>query len=165
VLRKVMDINFFGSVYCTKYALSSLIERKGIVVGVSSIAGYRGLPGRSAYSASKYALQGWLEAVKTELLDDGVHVMWVCPGFTTSNIRHAALNKDGASHGETPMDESKMMSAEECAERILAGIRKKKRTLVMTFTGKRTVFLNKFFPGLADKLVHKFFFKDGQLVK
>jgi short-subunit dehydrogenase len=58
-----------------------------------------------------------------------------------------------------------MMSAEECAERILAGIRKKKRTLVMTFTGKRTVFLNKFFPGLADKLVHKFFFKDGQLVK
>ncbi len=165
VLRKVMDINFFGSVYCTKYALSSLIERKGTIVGVSSIAGYRGLPGRSAYSASKYALQGWLEAIKTELLDEGVHVMWVSPGFTTSNIRQAALNKDGASHGETPMDESKMMSAEECAERILTAIRKKKRTLVMTFTGKRTVFLNKFFPGLADKLVHKFFFKDGQLIK
>lgn len=165
VLRKVMDINFFGSVYCTKYALSSLIERKGTVVGVSSIAGYRGLPGRSAYSASKYALQGWLEAIKTELLDEGVHVMWVCPGFTTSNIRQAALNKDGASHGETPMDESKMMSAEECAERILTAIRKKKRTLVMTFTGKRTVFLNKFFPRLTDRLVHKFFFKDGQLIK
>ena len=165
VLRKVMDINFYGSVYCTKYALPALLQSKGTIVGVSSIAGYRGLPGRSPYWASKFALQGWLEAIKTELLHEGVHVMWVCPGFTTSNIRNAALNKDAQSHGETPMDESKMMSAEECAERILTGIRKKKRTLVMTFTGKRTVFLNKFFPGLADKLAHKFFFKNGELVK
>lgn len=164
-IRKVMDINFYGAVYCTKYALHSIIERKGTIVGVSSIAGYRGLPGRSGYSASKYALQGWLEAVKTELLHDGVHVMWVCPGFTTSNIRNAALNKDAQSHGETPMDEGSMMSADECAGHILKAIRKKKRTLVLTFTGKRTVFLNKFFPGLADKLVYKFFFKDGQLVK
>lgn len=164
-IRKVMDINFYGAVYCTKYALHSIIERKGTIVGVSSIAGYRGLPGRSGYSASKYALQGWLEAVKTELLHDGVHVMWVCPGFTTSNIRNAALNKDAESHGETPMDEGSMMSAEECAGHILNAVRKKKRTLVLTFTGKRTVFLNKFFPGLADKLVYKFFFKDGQLVK
>jgi short-subunit dehydrogenase len=164
-IRKVMDINFYGTVYCTKYALHSIIERKGTIVGVSSIAGYRGLPGRSGYSASKYALQGWLEAVKTELLHDGVHVMWVCPGFTTSNIRNAALNKDAQSHGETPMDEGSMMSADECAGHILKAIRKKKRTLVLTFTGKRTVFLNKFFPGLADKLVYKFFFKDGLLVK
>src|SRR5215208_8492736 len=92
VIRKVMEINFFGVVYCTKYALNSLIERKGTIVGVSSIAGYRGLPGRSGYSASKFALQGWLESIRTELEGDGVHVMWVCPGFTTSNIRYAALN-------------------------------------------------------------------------
>lgn len=165
VMRKVMDINFFGSVYCTRYALDSLIERKGTIVGVSSIAGYRGLPGRSGYSASKYALQGWLEAIKTELLHDGVHVMWVCPGFTTSNIRNAALDKDARSHGETPMDEDKMMPADECAHHILEAVRKKKRTLVLTFTGKRTVFLNKFFPGLADKLAYNFFFKKGKLVK
>lgn len=164
-IRKVMDINFYGAVYCTKYALQSIIERKGTIVGVSSIAGYRGLPGRSGYSASKYALQGWLEAVKTELLYDGVHVMWVCPGFTTSNIRNAALNKDAEAHGETPMDEGSMMSAEECAGHVLKAVRKKKRTLVLTFTGKRTVFLNKFFPRLADKLVYKFFFKGGQLIK
>lgn len=145
VVRRVMDINFFGAVYCTKYALNSIIERKGTIVGVSSIAGYRGLPGRSAYSASKYALQGWLEAIKTELMYDNVHVMWVSPGFTTSNIRNAALNKDAKSHGETPMDESKMMSSEECAHHILTAVRKKKRSLVLTFTGKRTVFLNKFF--------------------
>ena len=68
VLRKVMDINFYGSVYCTKYALPALLQSKGTIVGVSSIAGYRALPGRSAYSASKFALQGWLEAIKTELL-------------------------------------------------------------------------------------------------
>ena len=160
-----MEINYYGSVYCTKYALPSIIERKGTIVGVSSIAGYRGLPGRSGYSASKYALQGFLEAVRTELLGEGVHVMWVCPGFTTSNIRHAALNKNAEAHGDTPMDEGKLMSAEECAEHILRAIRKKKRTLVLTFTGKRTVFMNKFFPGLADKLAYKFFFKNGELVK
>jgi short-subunit dehydrogenase len=165
VIKKVMDINFFGAVYCTKYALNSLIERKGTIVGVSSIAGYRGLPGRSGYSASKFALQGWLEAIRTELMPDGVHVMWVCPGFTTSNIRNAALNKNGESQGESPMDEDKMMTAEECASHILHAIEKKKRTLVLTFTGKRTVFMNKFFPGWADKLVGKFFFKDGKLVK
>ena len=165
VIKKVMDINFYGVVYCTKYALDSIIERKGTIVGVSSIAGYRGLPGRSGYSASKFALQGWLEAIKTELMQDDVHVMWVCPAFTPSNIRNAALNKDADSHGETPMDESKMMSAEECAAHILTAIRKKKRTLVLTFTGKRTVFLNKFFPKLTDNMVYKFFFKDGKLVK
>ncbi len=165
VIHKVMDINFYGTVNCTKYALDSIIARKGTIVGVSSIAGYRGLPGRSGYSASKFAVQGWLEAIKTELMADGVHVMWVCPGFTASNIRYVALNKDGIAHGKTPMDEGKMMSAEECATHILNAIRKKKRTVVMTFTGKRTVFMQKFFPKLADKLTYKFFFKDGKLVK
>lgn len=165
VIRKVMDINFYGTVFCTKYALDSIIERKGTIVGVSSIAGYRGLPGRSGYSASKFAMQGWLEAIKTELMPDGVHVMWVCPGFTTSNIRNAALNKDAVSHGKTPMDENKMMTAEECSDYILTAIRKKKRTLVLTFTGKRTVFMQKFFPKLADRLTYNFFFKDGKLVK
>jgi short-subunit dehydrogenase len=165
VIRKVMDVNFYGSVYCTKFALPSIIERKGTVVGVSSIAGYRGLPGRSAYSASKFALQGWLEALRTELMDDGVNVMWVCPGFTASNIRSAALNSQGVAHGETNMDEGKMMSAEEVATYILNAIEKRKRTLVLTFTGKQTVFLNRFFPGLADKLVHNHYFKKGKLVK
>lgn len=165
VLQKVMNINFFGTVYCTKYALPSIIERKGSIVGVSSIAGYRGLPGRSAYSASKFAVQGWLESVRTELLHEGVHVMWVCPGFTASNIRVAALNKDGQSQGESPLEEGSLMTAEECADHILKAIKKKKRSLVMTFTDKRTVIVNKLFPALADKLTYKFFFKDGKLVK
>ncbi len=165
VLQKVMDINFYGTVYCTKLALQSIIERKGTIVGVSSIAGYRGLPGRSGYSASKFAVNGWLEAVRTELLDDGVNVMWVCPGFTASNIRNAALNNKGNSQGESPMNEAELMSSEECATHILKAIEKRKRTLVLTFTGKRTVFMNKFFPAWADKLVKKFFFKNGELVR
>jgi short-subunit dehydrogenase len=164
-LRNVMNINFWGTVYCTKYAMNSIIERKGTIVGVSSIAGFRGLPGRSGYSASKFAVNGWLEAIRTELLDTGVNVMWVCPGFTTSNIRNAALNKDAKPQGESPMDEGKMMSSEECAQHIIHAIDKRKRTLVLTSNGKRTVFLNKFFPALSDKLVRKFFFKNGKLVK
>lgn len=165
VIKKVMDINFFGAVYCTKFALPSIISRKGTIVGVSSIAGYRGLPGRSAYSASKFALQGWLEALRTEMMDKEVNVMWVSPGFTSSNIRNTALNASGDSQGESPMDETKMMSATECAANILTAIEKRKRSLVLTFTGKRTVFMNRFFPSLTDKMVYKFFFKDGKLVK
>lgn len=164
-IRKVMDINFWGTVYCTKYALPYIIENKGTVVGISSIAGYRGLPGRSGYSASKFAVNGWLESLRTELLQTGVNVMWVCPGFTTSNIRNRALNKNAQSQGESPMDEGKMMPAEECALHISKSIEKRKRTLVLTFTGKQTVFLNRFLPSLADKMVHKFFFKNGELVK
>jgi short-subunit dehydrogenase len=164
-LQNVMDINFWGTVYCTKAALASIKQNKGVIVGVSSIAGYRGLPGRSGYSASKFALNGWLEALKTELYASGTHVMWVCPGFTTSNIRNAALDKNAKAQGESPMDEGAMMSSEQCATHIIHAIEKRKRSLVLTFTGKRTVFMNKFFPAWADKLVHHFFFKDGVLVK
>ncbi|MEY4050403.1 MAG: hypothetical protein RL262_1237 [Bacteroidota bacterium] len=164
-LQNVMDINFWGTVYCTKAALPSIQQNKGVIVGVSSIAGYRGLPGRSGYSASKFALNGWLEALKTELYASGTHVMWVCPGFTTSNIRNAALDKNANAQGESPMDEGSMMSSEECATHIVHAIEKRKRSLVLTFTGKRTVFMNKYFPAWADKLVHQFFFKEGKLVK
>ncbi|HTB53054.1 MAG TPA: SDR family oxidoreductase [Ferruginibacter sp.] len=164
VIKKVMDINFYGTLNCTKLALDSIIERKGTVVGMSSIAGYRGLPGRSGYSASKFAVNGFLEAIRTEVMDNGVNVMWACPGFTSSNIRNAALNSKGQTQKESPMDESKMMSAEECARHILIAIKKRKRTIVLTFQGKETVFLNKFFPGLADKLVKKFFIKNGELI-
>nr|MBA2563730.1 SDR family NAD(P)-dependent oxidoreductase [Chitinophagaceae bacterium] len=131
----------------------------------SSIAGYRGLPGRSGYSASKHAVNGWLEALRTEVMNKGVHVMWVCPGFTASNIRNAALNSEAKPHGESPMDENKLMSAEECAHHIIKAIEKRKRTLVLTFTGKQAVFMNKFFPRWADKLVRKYFFNNGDLVK
>jgi len=164
VLRSIMNVNFFGAVYCTKYALQSIVERKGIIVGVSSVAGYRGLPGRSAYSASKFALQGWLEAIRTELYNDGVHVMWVSPGFVASNIRNVALDNEGKP-AENLMDEGNMMNSKDCAQHILQAIRKRKRSLVLSFTGKRTVLMNKLFPALTDMLVRKFYFKNGELIK
>ncbi len=160
VIRELMDINFWGAVQCTKYALPSIRENKGIIVGVSSIAGYRGLPGRTGYSASKFALQGFLEALRTELLQTGAHVMWVSPGFTASNIRNVARSADGSAQGETPLDEGKLMSAEECAGLILKAMEDRKRTLVMTGQGKLTVWLNKLFPGFADSQVYKHFLKE-----
>ena len=160
-----MDVNFFGAVYCTKYALPSILQTKGTIVGISSTAGYRGLPGRSGYSASKFALRGWLEALRTELIHSDVHVMWVSPGFTASNIRNVALNENGNLQGESPLDETKLMSAEECAVYIIKAIEKGKRTMVLTSSGKLAVFMNKFFPAWSDKLMYNHFFKDKKLTK
>lgn len=157
VIRELMDINFWGTVYCTKFSVKSIRENKGVIVGVSSIAGFRGLPARTGYSASKFAMQGFLEALRTELYNTGAHVMWVSPGFTASNIRNVARSADGSAQGETPLDEGKLMTAEQCAAIILDGVEKRKRTIVMTGQGKLTVWLNKLFPGLADKLVFNHF--------
>jgi short-subunit dehydrogenase len=163
VLKNLMDVNFWGTVYMTKAALPYIKKQKGVILGVSSIAGYRGLPGRTGYSASKYAMQGFMEALRTELLRTGVHVMWVCPGYTTSNIRNTALGEDGKQMMETNMDESKMMSPEECARIIINAVEKRKRTVIMTLLGKMTVFVNKLFGGLADKLVYNNYLKEGDL--
>jgi len=153
VIRKVMDINFMGTVYATKYALPYIKRANGSIVAISSIAGYRGLPVRTGYSASKFAVNGFLEALRTELLHTGVHVLLACPGFTASNIRIAALDERGESKGETMRDEAGMMSAEECADHILRAVKARKRDLVLTTQGKLTVFLNKWLPGLTDRLV------------
>lgn len=161
VLKNLMDVNFWGTVYCTKSALPHLLKSKGTIVGVSSIAGFRGLPARTGYCSSKFAMQGFLESLKVELLKKEVHVMWVAPGFTSSNIRNTALAADGSMQKETPLKESQLMSAEECAILIMKGIEKKKRTIVMTLQGKMTVFLNKLFPKLMDKLVFNHFAKEA----
>ncbi|HEY4652727.1 MAG TPA: SDR family oxidoreductase [Pontibacter sp.] len=153
VIRKVMDINFWGTVYTTKFALPYIMATKGSVIGISSIAGYRGLPARTGYSASKFAMHGFLETLRTEMLHKGVHVLVACPGFTASNIRNTALAANGQQQGESPRDEGNMMTAEEVADQILKATIKRKRDLVMTFQGKLTVFLNKWLPGLTDKLV------------
>lgn len=160
VLQNLMDVNFWGAVYCTKYALPELLKQKGSVVGISSIAGYRGLPGRTGYSASKFALNGFLEALRVENLKTGLHVMIASPGFTASNIRNVALAKDGTSQGETSMDEGKMMSSEEVAGIIVRGVELRKRSLIMTTQGKLTVFLNKILPGWLDGLVYNHFTKE-----
>lgn len=160
VLKKLMDINFWGTVYCSRYALDHLLASKGSIVGISSIAGYRGLPGRSGYSASKFAMQGFLETLRTETLHTGLNVLWVCPGFTASNIRNTALNLSGQIQGETPLDEGKLMSAEAVAEAVCQAVLKRKRSLILTGQGKLTVWMNKFFPGWTDSLVYNHFKKE-----
>lgn len=163
--KRLMDVNFWGTVYTTKAALPYIIERKGSIAGISSIVGIRGIPGRSAYSASKFAMQGWLEALRLEMFHYGVNVLWISPGFIATNIRTVALNAEGKPIGETPIDESKLMSPEECATHILHAIQKRKRSIVLTVTGKATVWISKFFPGIADKYIYQFFFKEGKLIK
>lgn len=160
VVRKVMDINFYGVLYATRYCLPEITKNKGSVVGISSIAGYRGLPGRTGYSASKFALNGFLEVLRTELLKTGVHVLTACPGFTASNIRKRSLTKDGSHQGESPRAEDKMMTSEECAEHIYNATVKRKRTLILTTQGKLVVWLNKLFPSLADKMVYNVMAKE-----
>jgi short-subunit dehydrogenase len=160
VLKTLMDVNFWGTVYCTKYALPEILKTKGSIVGVSSIAGYKGLPGRTGYSASKFAMNGFLDALRVENLKTGVHVMTACPGFTASNIRNTALNKDGNQQGESTLHEEKMMTSDEVAKIIGDGVENRSRTLIMTGQGKLTVFLSKLIPGVLDKLVYNVFAKE-----
>lgn len=160
VIERLMQVNFWGAVYCTKYALPYLLKSKGSVVGVSSIAGYKGLPARSGYSASKFALQGFLECLRIENLKTGLHVLIACPGFTASNIRKTALAQDGSMQGESPRAEDQMMSAETVAHKIVEATLKRKRTLILTGHGKLTVLLNKLFPKLTDKLVYNHMAKE-----
>jgi dehydrogenase/reductase SDR family protein 7B len=164
VLEQLMQTNFFGTVYTTKAALPALLASRGTIVGVSSIAGYRGLPGRTGYSASKFAMNGFLEALRTELLPQGVNVLTAAPGFTASNIRHTALLADGQSQNDTPRDEGKMMTSEEVAKHVRRAVEKRQRSFVLTGEGKVVVFLNKWLPGLMDKMVLNNFRKEeGEL--
>lgn len=154
VLHRLMDVNFWGTVNCCKYALPYLQASKGSVVGVSSVAGLHGLPGRTGYSASKYAMTGFLETLRIENLKKGVHVMIACPGFTASNVRFSALTADGSQQGETPRDESKMMTPDEVALVVAKGILKRKRLCLMENEGRATHFVKKFAPGFLDRMFY-----------
>ncbi len=154
VIEQVMQINFWGTVYCTHYAMPHLLQRKGSVVGVSSIAGYIGLPARTGYSASKFAMHGFLESLRTENLKTGLHVLIACPGFTASNIRKTALAADGSQQGESPRAEEKMMQPEEVAAAILQAVQQRRHTLVLTTEGKLAVCLKKFFPAFIMRMVY-----------
>ncbi|HOW25842.1 MAG TPA: SDR family oxidoreductase [Bacteroidales bacterium] len=161
VLHRLMDVNFWGTVYCSKHALPYLLKTRGSIVGVISVAGYVGLPGRTGYSASKFAVRGFLDTLRTENRKKGLHVLVVAPGFTGTNIRNLSLTADGTPQGKTPRDEGKMMTAEEVARRIIRAIQRRKRSLILTFVeGKLTVFLNKFFPSLVDQLAYSHMAKE-----
>ncbi len=167
VLRRVMEVNFFGSLYCTKAALGSLIERKGMIIVISSTAGVAPLMGRTGYSASKHALHGLFESLRTELTPHGIHVMMVCPGFTRTQLQSRALHRTK----DQPRNEEdwvgKQASPGEVARAIYRGAVKKKRLLILTPVGKLSYYLNKFAPALyermmARKLGRKFGIHEGK---
>lgn len=155
VFKKVMDTNFWGTVYATKYCLPEILKNKGSIIGISSINGFRGTPARTAYTASKYAMNGFFESLRTEVMHEGVHVLVASPGFTASNIRTNALTAHGSSQGESPRDESNMMSPDDVAGAIMRATKKRKRDLVLTTQGKLAVFLNKWIPGIMDGMVYR----------
>jgi short-subunit dehydrogenase len=150
VLHRLMDVNFWGTVYCTKFALPYLLERKGSLIGVSSVAGFHGLPGRTGYSASKFAMHGFLETIRIENLRKGLHVMIIAPGFTATEIRKHALTANGQEQGESPRDEQSLMSPQYVAKWVLKGIRKKKRNKLLTWEGRLTALFQRIVPDFVD---------------
>lgn len=162
VVRKLMDTNFWGTVYCTKYALPYLLKSKGSVVGVISTAGYLGLPGRTGYSASKFAIRGFLNTLRVEHRYDGLHVMVFAPGFTASNIRNVALLADGSPQGMTPRNEEKMMTAERVAQRMAYGLRVRKNEMLLTPVGKITKFFTFALPKFVEWVEYNMMAKEPE---
>jgi short-subunit dehydrogenase len=155
VIKHLMNVNFYGTVYCTKYALPYILKQHGSVVGISSLAGVSPLPGRTGYSSSKHAMNGFLNTIRVEHLKNGLHVMVAHPGFTASNVRLSALNKDGVPQKHTPRNEEKMMSSQDAAHHIIKALLKRKREITLTAEGKLLAWLYKRVPDFTDKLIYK----------
>lgn len=160
VIKKVMDINYWGTVYCTYHALPYLIKSKGSLVAITSLAGKHGLPGRTGYSSSKFAIQGLLECIRLENLKTGLNVLTFSPNFTATNVRKAALTGNGTEQGESPRVERNMMTAEQVARKLYNSIKRRRRDVVLTFNGVGTVVGNLFFPRLVDKFYYRFFARE-----
>jgi short-subunit dehydrogenase len=152
VIKKLMNVNFWGTVYCTKYALPEILKTKGSIAGVISTAGYVAIPGRTGYVTSKYAIRGFLETLRIEHLNDGINVLVFAPGYTASNVRNAALLADGSPQGYSPKDEGKLMSAEKVAEKLAYGLYRRKKEMILTALGYWDIWLYRRFPRLMDRV-------------
>ena len=155
VFKNLMDVNYFGSLYLAKFAYEHLKKSQGSIYFISSVVGKRGFPTRSGYSAAKFAVQGLFESLRAEWVPQGIHVGIVSPGFTDTEIRKKAFNSDGSERGSDGKTVGKIMSSKDAAEHVLKAITKKKREVILTGAGKAVVWINKIFPGLADKLVSR----------
>ena len=156
VIKKVMAINFFGTASITHYALPYIKKSKGSIIGMSSIAGKKGLPMRTGYTASKFAMEGFLEALRLEMRPYGVHILVACPHFTESNIRNNALDSHGEVKGESTRNEAEAMPASLVAEKIYRATVKRKRDLIITTQGWLVVNVNKIIPKYVDMRVYNY---------
>jgi short-subunit dehydrogenase len=155
VYERLMRVNYLGCVYPTFHALPHLKKSRGQIVVMASLAGLTGVPTRTGYAASKHAVVGFFDSLRIELQGTGVGVTIVCPYFVRSEIHRRAAGPDGRSRGTTPMREDRIMSAEECAERTLFAMERRKRLVVFTAKGKLGRFVKLVFPGLVDLLARR----------
>jgi NAD(P)-dependent dehydrogenase (short-subunit alcohol dehydrogenase family) len=157
VFRKVMDVNFFGSLYCTKAAIDSLIERRGMIIVNESVAGLTPLLGRTGYSASKHALHGLFTSLRCELREEGVHVLIVCPGFIKTNLQTRALGGDGGVTERPQSRVGKQATPESAAAEIYRAAVMKKNLLILTLMGKLGYWVSRVAPILYEKMMTKKF--------
>jgi len=148
----MMRVNYFGSLWCTRHALPHLRRSKGLVVGVSSLAGKQGVPGRTAYSASKFAMTGFFEALRIELAGSGVDVTLVYPGVVATDLRVVGYGADGKPRGKSGLDEQDAMPVTECARIIVDAMARRKRDEVMTARARVGLWLKLIAPGFVDKM-------------
>ena len=151
VLRRVMAVNFFGAAWCAQAALPSLVQRRGQIVVISSVAGFSPLVGRSAYAASKHALHGFFDSLRSEVAADGVGVMLACPAFIATGIERAALGADAR-----PMQAPRQTSGREAtpadvAERILADARRGRRLSLPSGTSRAAWWLSRLAPAFYER--------------
>ncbi|MDE2400488.1 MAG: SDR family oxidoreductase [Burkholderiales bacterium] len=150
--EQLMRINLWGSAWCTHAALPHLKASRGRIVVVSSLAGLVGLPGRTAYSATKFAMTGFFEALRIEMAPHGVSLTLTYPGVVATDIRHRGFNAQGQPAGKSGLHESGAMSVEECARLIRVGSQRRQREVVMSFKGKMSRWMKLIAPGLVDQL-------------
>ena len=150
--ERLMQINLWGSVWCTHAALPYLKARKGRIVAVSSLAGLIGVPGRTAYSASKFAMTGFFEALRAELVHAGVSVTVAYPGVVLTQIRYHGYNAKGERAGHSGLREDGAMTVAHCVRLIVTGMQDRQREVVMTTTGKIGRFLKLIAPGLVERM-------------
>lgn len=155
IMEQLMRINYLGAAYCTYYALPFLKKSQGRIVAVSSVAGLNGVPTRTAYSATKHALFGFFDSLRIELLGTGVTVTMIAPDFVLSEIHRRAFGKDGKALGSSPVQEDKVMTAEECASKIVKAIANRDRLAILSFRGKLGRWVKLIAPGLIDKVAAK----------
>ena len=149
--EKLMKVNLWSSVWCTHAALPHLKASRGQIVAVSSLAGLMGVPGRTAYSASKFAMTGFFEALRAELANSGVSVTIAYPGVVATSIRHRGFNARGEPAGGSGLKEEDAMSAEECARLILEGMHRRRREVVMSAKAKLGRFAKLVLPALVER--------------
>jgi short-subunit dehydrogenase len=150
--EELMRVNLWGSVWCTHAALPYLKASHGRIVAVSSLAGLVGVPGRTAYSATKFAMGGFFEALRAELKGAGVSVTVACPGVVATRIRHRGFNAAGQQLGESLLKEEGAMTAQQCARLIIDGMDRRRREVVMTAKGKLGRLMKLLAPGLVERM-------------